>query len=93
MRLVCVNSNNGENLYSGKPTRAADEKLIINEWGPYRYVCINYMCAYEASTEIVVVVTSFLFGVVGILNSKITIWLLNKDNIPVVNVKDTTYLW
>ena len=74
---VCVNSNNGDNFYSRKPTRAADEKLMINEWGPYRYVCINYICAYEASTEIVVVVTSFLIVVVGIFNSKITISLLN----------------
>ena len=35
MSLVRENKNNGDKLYRRKSTRAADEKLIINELRPY----------------------------------------------------------
>ena len=35
LSLVCENKNNGDKLHRRKSMRAADEKLIINELGPY----------------------------------------------------------
>ena len=33
--LVCANKNNGDKFYRRKSMWAVDEKLIINELGPY----------------------------------------------------------
>ena len=33
--LVCENKDNGDKLHHRKSMRAADDKLIINELGPY----------------------------------------------------------
>ena len=58
--LVCENKNNGDKLHHKKSMWAADEKLIINELGPYsKIVLCVCVCVCVCLSESAVGVNTF----------------------------------